>query len=207
MVNGVKYFQGRTRNVHYQQSCKDFTRYQTLPQNYQLNSICTNCVQRWKHTHRQICPANGKKCNNCCFTGHFGMKYRKRRKSQAQTSKFPRTNINQIDPTAKKIDDEESVNYVTSYQQLYDQVYDTNNASDSNNYVAAISCDSVDYVEPHQSENQIWKSPANAMIGSGSVVSLIAKTLANTILRTTPSAKWITPKCKTKTRKHFRMNL
>ena len=47
--------------------------------------------------------------------------------------------MNRVKTTVDKIDDEETVNYITGYQQLYDQVYDFNYDSDSNDYAAAIS--------------------------------------------------------------------
>ena len=111
-----------------------------------------------------------------------------------RTSTSPQTNVNQIDRTAEKSDDEQSVNYMTSYQQLYDQVYDSNNDSNSDNYVVAISCDSANQLEPLNAKIQFAEVQANTMIDSGCVVSLITKTLANRILRTTPSSKWITTK-------------
>ena len=75
-----------------------------------------------------------------------------------------------------------------SYQQLYDHVYDSNYDSDSDGYVAAISCDSGNHLEPLKAKTQFGKVQANAMIDSGSVVKF-TKTLANRILRNTPSAK------------------
>ena len=60
--------------------------------------------------------------------------------------------------------------------------------------MAAISCDSAHQLEPLNTKNQFGEVQANATIDSGSVVSLITKTLANRIFRTTPSAKWITTK-------------
>ena len=50
--------------------------------------------------------------------------------------------------------DEESVIYITSYQQLYDKVYDSNNDSDSDNYVAAISSDAINQLEPLKAKIQ-----------------------------------------------------
>ena len=60
--------------------------------------------------------------------------------------------------------------------------------------MAAISCDLVNQLEPLNAKIQCGKVQANAMIDSGIVVSLITKTLANRIFRSTPSAKLITTK-------------
>ena len=137
-VNVVNTYQPRNHNTNAQHTRKDFTQYPTVPQNYQYNSICTNCGQRWSHNHGQICPAKGKMCNNCGIICQFARKCRMPKQSQGQASKAPQTIVNQINKTPEKSDDEESVNYITSYQQLYNQVYDSNYDSDSDNYVAAI---------------------------------------------------------------------
>ena len=92
-VNAVNTFQTRNRNANYQAVHKDFTRYPSVHENYQYTSVCTNCGQRWSHNHRQICPANGKKCNNCGILGHFTRKCRKPKRSQGQTPKPPQTNV------------------------------------------------------------------------------------------------------------------
>ena len=60
--------------------------------------------------------------------------------------------------------------------------------------MAAISSDSAHQLEPLNIEVQLGEVKAHAMIDSGSAVSLIKKTLANQILRTTKSAKWIDTK-------------
>ena len=52
----------------------------------------------------------------------------------------------------------------------------------------------VHQLEPLNAKVPFGEVQANAMIDPGSVVSLITKTLANRIFRTTPSAKWITTK-------------
>ena len=73
---------------------------------------------------------------------------------------------------------------------MYEQVYDSNYDSDSDVYVAAISSDSVHQLEPLNVEVQMGEIKTSAMIDSGSAVSIITKSLANKILRSTKSAKW-----------------
>ena len=121
---------------------------------------------------------------------HFARKCRKPKKSQNPIQKNQKSNVNQIDQSPEKSDEEESVNYITSYQQLYEQVSDSNYDSDSDDYVAAISSDSVHQLEPLNVEVQMGEIKTSAMIDSGSAVSIITKILLNKIIRSTKSAKW-----------------
>ena len=68
---------------------------------------------------------------------------------------------------------------------MYEQVYDSDYDSDSDNYVAAVSSDSVHQLEPLNVEVQMGEIRTSAMIDSGSAVSIITKSLANKIIRST----------------------
>ena len=89
-----------------------------------------------------------KKCNDCRISLDFTKKCRKLVKPQSQASQPQQTNFNQIETTTTKSDDGESVNYITGYQQLYDQVYYSNHGSDSDDYVAVKSSDTTNQLEP-----------------------------------------------------------
>ena len=132
-----------TRITSNHETMREFARCPTVPQNYQFISICADCGQRCSQNHHHICPANGTKCNNFGVTGHFANKCREHKKSLSQMPKRSQTTVNQIDTNNTKSADEESGNYITSYQQLCDQLYDSNCDNDSDDYVAAISSDSA----------------------------------------------------------------
>ena len=141
-----------------------------------------------------VCLAKDKKCNNCGIVSHFAKKCRETKKSQPQSSQSQQTKVKQITATSTKSDDEKPANYITSYQKLYDHVYDSHYDSDSADYVAAISSDAADYLKTLQAKIPNGKISAPWMIDSGSVCSIITKFLANKILKSTPSARWITTK-------------
>ena len=75
--------------------------------------------------------------------GHFAKKFQNPKKSHFQTPQYHWTNVSKTDATATKINDEESVNYITNYQQLCEQLYDSNYDINFDYYVAAISTDAA----------------------------------------------------------------
>ena len=78
---------------------------------------------------------------------------------------------------------------------MYEQVNDSNYGSESDNYFAAISSDAANQLEPLVAKVQFGKTTANSMVDSGSDCSILTKTLANNILKTTPTAQWIASLC------------
>ena len=179
-VNVVNNYQTRNPNANAQQPKRDFTRYPTVPIQQHLYELRPTMESQ----SSTDLPRKWKKCNNCGITGHFARKCRKPKRSQGQTHKAPQTNFNQIGKSPEKSEDEESVNYITSYQQLYLQVNDSNYDSDSDDYVAPILYDSANQLESLNGKVQFGEVKANAVIDSGIAVSQI--------IPTTQSAKWIT---------------
>ena len=60
--------------------------------------------------------------------------------------------------------------------------------------ILTLTYKSANQLEPLNAQNKFGNVQASAMIDSCSVVSLITKTLADKILRISPSAKWTTTK-------------
>ena len=116
-------------------------------------------------------------------------------RKQSQTSQPQQTNVNKIDTTATQSHDEESEVFKISYQQLCDQLYNSNYDSNSDDYVAAISSNAAHQLEPLNAKIQYRNIIANWMIDSGSVCSIVTKTLAIKILNSTPSRRWIASTC------------
>ena len=65
-----------------------------------------------------------------------------------KNQKLERQNFHeQISIRSKQIPLKATVNYITSYQQLHNQVYDSSYDSDSDDYVAAISSDTANQLQ------------------------------------------------------------
>ena len=75
--------------------------------------------------------------------------------------------------------------------ELNEKVYDSNFVSDSDNYVESISSETANKLELFNSKVKYGKIPAISMIDSGSICSIITKTLAKNILKTNPTARWV----------------
>ena len=90
---------------------------------------CRCCCQSWTPTHRQVCPAMGKKCNHCGLLNHFAKVCRRKLNTARNTKQNNR--INNID-TAETTDqnssqDSQNVNYINYNEQInsdYDSLDD-----------------------------------------------------------------------------------
>ena len=53
---------------------------------------CRGCGQAWTTTHRQVCPAMGKKCNYCGLLNHFAKVCRRKLNKARNTQQNNRFN-------------------------------------------------------------------------------------------------------------------
>ena len=54
---------------------------------------CRGCGQAWTATHRQVCPALGKKCNRCGLLNHFAKLCRNKLNNSRNSRQGNRINI------------------------------------------------------------------------------------------------------------------
>ena len=116
------------------------------------------------------------------ISNHSAKMCRKTKSTQSKTSPPQLTNINQIESTPDKTDTKESINYITIYRELYEQVYNSNYNSDSDNYDAAIPSETTNNLEPLNDKIQFGNNLSISMVASGSVCTIITKSLAKNIL-------------------------
>ena len=96
---------------------------------------CRGCGQAWTTTHRQVCPAMGKKSNHCGSLNHFAKVCRKKL-NNARNSRQNNL-INNVEPAEttdqNKSQENQSVNYINFKDQFISD-YD----SSDDNYVASV---------------------------------------------------------------------
>ena len=81
---------------------------------------CRGCGQVWTPTHRQVCPAMGKKCNHCGLQNHFAKICRRRLNSTRNTQQTNRINNIDTAETSNQNSSQESlnVNYINYNAQI-----------------------------------------------------------------------------------------
>ena len=64
-INAIQFSRFRGANVRMKQSSRNTF-------NREAAGLCRGCGQNWTSTHRQVCPALGKKWIHCGLLNHFG---------------------------------------------------------------------------------------------------------------------------------------
>ena len=107
---------------------------------------CHGCGQAWTTTHRQVCPALGKKCNHCGLLNHFAKVCRKKLNNLRISRQVNRNNNVENAETSEQNthSENQNVNYM-NYNEQFNSDYD----SSDHNYVAT-----VQNVDP---SSKIWQ--------------------------------------------------
>ena len=96
---------------------------------------CRGCGQALTTTHRQVCPAMGKKCNHCGLLNHFAKVCRRKLNNARNTQKNSRINNVETAETTNQNSSQETqnVNYI-KYNEQINSDYD----SSDDNYIATV---------------------------------------------------------------------
>ena len=96
---------------------------------------CRGCGLVWTPTHRQVCPALGKKSNHCGLLNHFARVFRKKLNTTRNSCQDCRINNVETAKTTEQIthSENQNVNYI-NYNEQINSDYD----SSDDNYVANV---------------------------------------------------------------------
>ena len=168
------------------------TKIQSQRKGLQLNPIHRQLTQLWTTLELQPStklPCKMQNCNKYGSLNNFVKVFRKPKRIKSQTSPPQQTNVNQIESTPDIKDVEESIIYVTSNRELYEQAYDSNYDNDSDNYVAAFSSKIANMLEPLNSNLCLATS---SRFQRPTQVVIAAKDLDENILKSVSKARWTT---------------
>ena len=159
-------------------------------------TICSNCGYGWTPSHRQNCPARGKKCKNCGISNNFAKVCRKPK----QASK-PRFRVNYVDDsiseaatvgtTTSVTEQVNNISKLLQQKSIYDANYDSDDDYDDN-CVAAISYKTdTREVEPVNLDIRVGNTSTKALVDSGSVCTIVNKSLADKVVSECKDSYWI----------------
>ena len=160
-------------------------------------TICPNCGYGWSPSHRQKFPARGKNCKNCGIANHFAKVCRK---SKEPIKPKPRVNYADdsisvaatVGTSATAADQVNNINKLLQQQSIYDANYDSDYDDFDDNCVAAISIqNNVREVEPVNLEICVGNTKTKALVDSGSVCTIVNKSLADTVVSECNESYWV----------------
>ena len=137
-------------------------------------TTCHFCGMSWTPEHRNRCPAQGKKCNNCGIENHFAKICRKPKDPNSYPKPKPRVN------NVEKDDQTEDVNQISAD---FGPDLESNYSSDEDNCVASVSsADSTTSVDAINLPVVFGNTATNVLVDSGSVCTKINVSLADSII-------------------------
>ena len=148
---------------------------------------CRGCGQVWTPTHRQVCPAMGKKCNHCGLQNHFAKVCRRRLITTRNTQQTNRINTVDTAETSNQNSSQESlnVNYI-NYNEQINSDYD----SSDDNYVATIENMSSPNLTLKNLSLTIGNTNCDLLLDSGSGCTIIIMSLAREIMFNCAQSQW-----------------
>ena len=169
------------------------------PSTYQFikPKICPNFGYEWSASHRQICLARGKNCKNCVIVNRFAKVCRK--------PKLPyktKPRVNNVDDSVSEAatvgtsttaaEQVNNIDRLLKQQSIYDVNYDSYYDDYNDNCVATISVKSdTREVEPVNLDIWVGITTTKALVDSGSVCTIINKSLANAVVSACKESYWV----------------
>ena len=160
-------------------------------------TICPNCGYGWTPSHRKNCPARGKTCKNCGTSNHFAKVCRKTKQANK-----PRSRVNYVDDsiseaatvgtTTSVTEQVNNISKLLQQKSIYDANYDSDYDDYDDNCVAAISYNTdAREVEPVNLDIRVGNTSTKALVDSGSVCTIINKSLADKVVLECKNSYWI----------------
>ena len=135
--------------------------------------------QAWTTTHRQVCPALGKKCNHCGLPNHFAKVCPKKLNTTRNSRHGNRIiNVKTAETTEQNPNSENrSINYINYNEQFNSDYY-----SSDDNYVATLENVSTPHIALQNMTITIGNTDCHLFFDSGSGGTFINLSLAKEIM-------------------------
>ena len=148
---------------------------------------CRGCGQIWTPTHRQVCPAMGKKCNHCGLQNYFAKVCRRRLNNTRNTQQTNHINTVETAETSNQSFSQESqnVNYIN-----YDEHINSDYDSSDDNYVATVENMSSPSSALKNLSLTIGNTNFDLLLDSGSGCTIISMSLAKEIMLNCAQSQW-----------------
>ena len=148
---------------------------------------CRGCGQDWTTTHRQVCPAMGKKCNHCGLLNHFAKVCRKKLNNARNSRQNNRiNNVETAETTDQNTSQEnQNVNYI-NYNEQFISDYD----SSDDNYVATVENVRSPPIALQNMTIKIGNTDYHLLLDSGSCCTIINMSLAREIMYNCAQSQW-----------------
>ena len=148
---------------------------------------CRGCGQKWTLTHRQVCPALGKKCNHCGLLNHFAKVCPKNLKTTQNSCQDDRIKNVENSATAKQNTktENQNVNYI-NYNEQFNSDYD----SSDENYVAMVESLNTPTIALQNMTITIGITNCHLLLDSGSGCTIKNMSLAKETMFICMQAQW-----------------